>query len=141
MLLKYFYIPLFVLLLTCACSCNLQSSKNTPDTAQKMNPVPSYKPIESDTVNGLYQEFYSNGNIKLKGFLKDGKREGDWSYFYENGKLWSRGEYTKGLRNGISNVYYENGVKKIDGNYVDDVPKGVWTFYNMEGKIIKEVTR
>ena len=99
-----------------------------------------FKPIVlKDTIGGVYHEYYKNGKIKIKGVLKEGKRDGDWSYFYQNGNLWSWGEYADGKRNGASSVYYENGVLRMEGNYSNDKQSGLWKFYNEKGEKIKEV--
>jgi antitoxin component YwqK of YwqJK toxin-antitoxin module len=120
-----------------ACTQN----KENNSTQKSNNSAPqNYQPKHlKDTIGGVYHEYYSNGNIKIKGVLKNGKRDGDWSYFYENGRLWSWGEYTDGVRNGASSVYYINGILKLEGNYVNDKKSGVWKFYDKDGKLIKEV--
>lgn len=119
-------------------ACN--SKKTEEQTPTPTVPVKTFSPqVLKDTIGGVYHEYYKNGNIKIKGSLKNGKRDGDWSYFYQNGKLWSWGEYTEGVRNGASSVYYENGVLKMEGNYLNNKQVGLWKFYNEKGKLVKEV--
>ena len=129
-----------VLAISClAFACQPNNSEKPTASATKPSPE-NYKPQElKDTIGGIYHEYYQNGNIKLRGSYKNGKRDGDWSYFYENGKLWSMGEYTEGIRNGLSNVYYETGVLRMEGNYRNNKRSGPWKFYNESGKLVKEV--
>lgn len=117
------------------------NKEQTPQVNNKIeNASQNFKPqVLKDTIGGVFHEYYQNGNIKIKGVLKNGKRDGDWSYFYENGKLWSWGEYTEGVRNGASSVYYENGVLKMEGNYFNNKQIGLWKFYDESGKLKKEV--
>lgn len=117
------------------------NKEQAPIINQKIeNSAPNFKPhVLKDTIGGVFHEYYQNGNIKIKGILKNGKRDGDWSYFYENGKLWSWGEYTEGVRNGASSVYYENGVLKMEGNYFNNKQIGIWKFYDENGNLKKEV--
>lgn len=35
--------------------------------------------------NGLFEEFYDNGNAKVKGNYLNGKKDGVWEYFYFDG--------------------------------------------------------
>jgi antitoxin component YwqK of YwqJK toxin-antitoxin module len=134
---KNLWIATLVIGLWAACTQNNIENKNTkkrPDTSSNFKPQ-----VLKDTIGGIYHEYYNNGKIKMQGMLKEGKREGDWSYFYENGKVWSLGEYVNGKRNGIGNVFYENGVLRMEGIYKDDQQVGKWKFYSEQGKLIKEV--
>lgn len=130
---------LIIVLITCAYACSSKHEKQ--DNTLKTNPQNnSFKPqVLKDTIGGVYHEYYKNGNIKVKGVLKNGQRDGDWSFFYENGKLWSLGEYSLGQRTGASSVYYPNGVLRMEGNYLNDKQIGLWKFYNEQGALIKEV--
>jgi hypothetical protein len=120
-----------------ACKNNKTQEK---ENALKSPHQQTYAPqVLKDTIGGVYHEYYKNGKIKVTGSLKDGKRDGDWSYFYENGKLWSWGEYTAGVRNGASSVYYENGRLRMEGNYFNNKQIGWWKFYNENGKLVKEL--
>jgi len=120
-------------------SCNTEKKDNS-DSSKKNSKINNFKPqLLKDTIGGVYHEYYKNGNVKVKGVFKNGKRDGDWSFFYENGKLWSLGEYNEGIRNGGSSVYYANGVLRMEGHYLNDKQIGLWKFYNEQGKLIKEV--
>ena len=58
---------------------------------------------------GIWEEYYSNGNIGSKGSYKDGEEDGLWEWYHENGNILSKGLYVDGLKEGIWEEYYSNG--------------------------------
>ena len=58
---------------------------------------------------GLFQEFYENGNVSSEGSYVDGLEEGYWKDYRENGNLAAEGYYSKGEEVGIWRYYDENG--------------------------------
>ena len=38
--------------------------------------------------NGLFEEYYKNGQLKIKGDYKNGIKDGYFEFYYENGQLW-----------------------------------------------------
>ncbi|MCC9139050.1 toxin-antitoxin system YwqK family antitoxin, partial [Pontibacter silvestris] len=54
-------------------------------------------------------EYYPDGNIKAKGFLKDGVLDGTLKIYYPNGQLKEETNYSKGMPVGWSYEYRENG--------------------------------
>lgn len=92
--------------------------------------------LKDTTQNGESIMKYANGQVKMQGLMKDGKREGLWKSFYENGTQWSESVFTEGIKNGKTSTWYENGNKRYDGFYTDDVESGVWTYWNEAGKVV-----
>ena len=41
----------------------------------------------TDIPDGYYEEKHDNGIVKIKGYYKDGKKDGTWQEFNENGEL------------------------------------------------------
>ena len=41
----------------------------------------------SNITEGLFEEFYDNGNIKIRGNYVNGKKDGVWEFFYSDGAL------------------------------------------------------
>ena len=66
-----------------------------------------YKDGEKD---GLFEHYHGNGRLKSKEHYKDGKDEGVWETYYENGQLKSKGHYKDRKKDGFWEEYYENGV-------------------------------
>jgi antitoxin component YwqK of YwqJK toxin-antitoxin module len=83
-------------------------------------------------------EYYKNGQKKMEGTLKNGVRNGEWSYWYDNGKLWSRGSFVNGKSEGRFLSYNEKGMLFQESFYKNGVPDGKWAFYKDDQRI-KEV--
>jgi antitoxin component YwqK of YwqJK toxin-antitoxin module len=47
-------------------------------------------------LDGLYEEFYVNGQCCGRGNYKDGKEDGLYEAFYESGECWGRDRYKNG---------------------------------------------
>ena len=113
-----------------------------------------------------YIEYHEMGEIKLKGNLKDGKWDGQFTFFYMDGSVWSEGNYKEGKKHGEfiyygignKNIYskkkvenYKNGILggqfihyfemgEINsvGNYQDGKLEGDYIYYDLRGKIYWE---
>ena len=46
--------------------------------------------------DGVYEEYYDNGQLRFKTTYKDGKKEGVSEYYYEDGQLWLKKTYKDG---------------------------------------------
>lgn len=62
--------------------------------------------IKSDTIfyettfldgNGIWKDFYKNGNLKILGTYKSGKKDGEWLFYFRGNILYQK-------------LYYENGI-------------------------------
>ena len=85
--------------------------------------------------DGLHVEYYANGQTKMQGNMKDGKKDGAWQSFFEDGKKWSESSYKNGVLNGPTKVYYSTGILMYSGAFRDGKKAGQWTFYTKEGAI------
>ena len=88
--------------------------------------------------SGKVYEFWKNGNPKLKGRLRDGLRNGKWTFWHQNSQKMAEGKYFDGdgsdVREdtGISMkgctgtwvFYYPSGQQWREGTWQDGVPKG-----------------
>ena len=83
--------------------------------------------------------YYPDGQKRIEGEYRDGKREGQWKYWFSNGNTWSEARYKAGLRDGKSTVWYENGRKYFEGNYRMGERSGRWRFWDEEGSLLKQV--
>jgi hypothetical protein len=91
---------------------------------------------KTDVVNGESVEYYKNGSIKMRGMMKDGKRDGLWKSWYEDGTPWSATTFAAGIKNGKTTTWYENGKKRYEGFYTNDNESGKWTYWNDKGTIV-----
>jgi antitoxin component YwqK of YwqJK toxin-antitoxin module len=60
-------------------------------------------------VNGVIEEYYSDGNLRCIGTYINGKLDGPFEKYYENGQLESKGTYKDGERDGPWENYDEEG--------------------------------
>lgn len=124
-----------------SCKENTSPAGNTAvqkDTLKAINLSGEKK----DTVinNGEYIQYYKNGVIKMRGMMKDGKRDGLWKSFYENGSPWSETTFKNGMKDGKTTTWYENDKKRYEGFYTADTESGKWIFWDEKGNQVSEKT-
>ncbi|WP_197474620.1 toxin-antitoxin system YwqK family antitoxin, partial [Tenacibaculum ovolyticum] len=69
---------------------------------------------KNDTLNGIREDYWLNGNIKTKTTNLKGKIHGLLTEYFENGKLKSKCKYWFDKKKDTSKFYYENGnLKKL----------------------------
>jgi hypothetical protein len=127
---------LFIALIFIAsCKEEVQPVDQEPNPELPENLVESFQQGEY-----LYMKhYYPNGQVKMEGNEKDGKREGKWVSWYEDGTPWSETWFQSDVRHGKTVVWLENGSKYYEGEYSQDKPSGIWLFYDETGNVIKEV--
>ena len=67
--------------------------------------------------DGLFTEWYENGQKKGKGISKDGKPDGLFSEWYENGQKRKEVTYKDGKRDGLLTSWHEHGQKEKEETY------------------------
>ena len=90
--------------------------------------------------NGIFMMYFPNGQIEMKGIIKDNLNEGEWIYYYQSGQVESEGFFKQDLPEGKWKWYYENGNLKEEGNFVAGNREGEWIIYDIDGSI-KEIKR
>ncbi len=113
--------------------------------------------------NGVWINFYSNGNTKSKITYNNGSPSGYATFFYENGKISEQGNWqkdhwvgpykyyyesgqlsydwnydTSGKRTGEQIYYHANGEKKYEGKWEKGKNQGSLKVYNEKGNLIEE---
>jgi len=61
-------------------------------------------------LNGLYEEYYSNGTLKLKTYYKNDLKNGLSEQWHNNGRKWIRSNYKDGELDGLYEAWYSNGL-------------------------------
>jgi len=116
---------------------------STDNKTEKGNEDASFETEDTYEANllpdGPFESFYPNGNIKAKGMVLSGKREGVWTSYHLNGNKQSENEYTAGILNGKTVTIFENGQIMYIGYYLDGEYDGQWFFYTKEGELSKEI--
>ncbi len=139
-LIQILLLPCTAILLTVACKNENKSTQNqisSKDSVVELN-------LETEMVapmneEGLNIDYYNNGKERMKGVIKEGKREGLWQAWYENGNLWSEAEYKNGTNHGISVTYFESGKKRYEGKFETGKKIGIWKYYNEKGELVKSI--
>ena len=92
-----------------------------------------------DTVNFKYTDWYpGKKQLRQEGsYDVNYLRHGKWVYYSKEGKELSMTTYTHGLKQGFSIVRHENGYYR--GEYDKDTMVGLWTYFDNNGKKIKEI--
>ena len=68
----------------------------------------------------VWEYFFENGRLEMKGVVNDSLREGPWTFYYENGALKSEGPFRQGQKLGLWKEYYEEGAVKVKATYQGD---------------------
>ncbi len=66
---------------------------------------------------GLFTEYYQNGNIASTGLYDDGLENGHWIDYHENGQIAAEGDYVNGKESGKWSYYDENGILEEEEIY------------------------
>ncbi|MDC1024915.1 hypothetical protein OAR04_03200 [Flavobacteriales bacterium] len=89
---------------------------------------------------GRYEEFHENGQLsKLIHFDDNGKKNGTVNQYTKSGKIFSVTNYKNGIKNGeYISYHYDSDVISNKGQYVDDKQHGVFIYNNQKGELIKK---
>ena len=69
------------------------------------------------------------------GYIKKGKREGEWIEYQDNGQPWHKGNYKDGKRNGYWQGFHKDGTVRWEGNYIEGKEDGKFSHYTRKGKV------
>ena len=117
----------------------------------------------SGKLDGLFEEFSSNGDVITKGEYLDDMKEGSWFYGIENYKefgvyragypdsIWKafyknenrlrfEGSFLSGEPEGKHIWYYSDGRIQSTGKFIAGIKEGNWKYYSEDGEIELEVT-
>jgi hypothetical protein len=82
-------------------------------------------------------EYHETGQLKSRGQLLDGARNGVWNSYYESGMPWSQVSYDRGEEHGSYRTYHDNGEPAIEGAFDRGTRVGTWSFFSPEGELIR----
>ena len=107
--------------------------------------------------------YFENGTLSYQKNYIQGRQDGQEKYFYADGKNKSSRFYKNGLLDGESILWHENGRISLKANYKNNIKEGyweelnydstltkgyykqdekdsIWTYFNVQGKLIKTET-
>lgn len=76
--------------------------------------------VKEDTVWHRNDFYIPEKTLQMDGYLKDGYKEGWFTYFHVNGKISSKVFFKNGKKNGLVLSFYEDGKKKDSTYYLQD---------------------
>lgn len=136
---KFFFI---LLILSFSLGCKTQEKSNDHeipvtiiDTIQQSDHliINTYK---NGLKDGLWREYYNNGQLKSEGSYSNGYKEGLHKEWFENGILSLEGYYENNLANGEMKWYHEKGHLAATEQMKNNIRTGLWKIYDIEdGKI------
>lgn len=84
---------------------------------------------------GLFQDWWSNGQKLVKCTYRDGKKEGLYQRWFENGQISEQHTYKNGKENGLYETWHSNGQKWIECTYQDGIKVGKAKCWYSDGRI------
>lgn len=99
--------------------------------------VQSIEHYINNVKNGEFISYYSNGNIEIALWYKDGKKDSTLKAYYKDGKLQYTYDYVNDKINGYFREYFNNGNKKEIRLYENDSVL-FYELYDSTGKLIKD---
>jgi antitoxin component YwqK of YwqJK toxin-antitoxin module len=91
--------------------------------------------INTGKKEGIWEEYYSNGQLETKGLYKNNLRDGYWEEYYDNGQLWNKGSFKNGDRDGYWEEYWSNGQLYSKLSFKNGKEEGYWESYSKNGVI------
>ena len=90
--------------------------------------------------DGLYQEFFENGNLKFEKTYFNGELNGPYKEYHSNGQIILDGIRKNGLLDGLTKEFWENGNKFLSINYKNGKWDGECIEYSRDekDKIVKK---
>lgn len=92
--------------------------------------------LSDDTVvsDGVYIEYYPDGQKFCEGKYENGVIAGDWKYWHPNGQLCKSIIFKNGKPDGKIEVFREDGTLQDIQSYLNGVRNGEWVSYYEDGK-------
>jgi antitoxin component YwqK of YwqJK toxin-antitoxin module len=85
--------------------------------------------------HGTMISYYNNGDVSEMLEWKNDLKDGIWEQYYIGGMLKMKGNYSGNKLEGDFIVYNETGKPYLKGKYTDDKRQGKWTFFNEDGTV------
>jgi|TARA_B100002003_G_C13942727_1_gene457431 antitoxin component YwqK of YwqJK toxin-antitoxin module len=89
--------------------------------------------------DGLFQSYWSNGNLRYEWEYKDGKRaDGKSKGWWPNGNIKMTRNWVGGKQKGLQQEFYTNGKIWLEEMITDDKDYGEFVEYDQDGKKMNE---
>src|SRR5687768_12566236 len=87
--------------------------------------------VEAD---GMYREFYPNGQLFVEGQYQRGRQHGEWTFYFDNGKINRKATYNNGQPDGAWDVFRPDGTLSAKRSFKNGIRDGEWITYDETGK-------
>lgn len=79
---------------------------------------------------GVWKDFYPNGQMRYEGEFKNDKCRGTFRYYDEQGNLKATNEFDKSGERALNKTFAPNGRVVATGYYVNQKKEGEWKYYD-----------
>lgn len=87
----------------------------------------------------LVTKYWSNGNLRQKGYLKNGLKNGEWRFYYDDGRDFMVINFKDGLENGIFKKFdYRCNCLQKQGIYKNGLAEGEWEYFDKNGYLTRK---
>lgn len=84
--------------------------------------------------DGIYREYFPNGQLFVEGQYRDGAQHGEWTYWHENGTKSRTANYKNGKPDGSWEVHRADGTLEAKRAFKDGKRDGTWITYDETGE-------
>jgi len=88
--------------------------------------------------NGIWKNFYENGQIKEEGAYDFNRRTGGWTFYDREGRIIQTGTYQNGRPEGLWKWYYPDGSILREEEYFQGKRDGMFMEYSNDGNVISQ---
>lgn len=81
---------------------------------------------------GVWMDFYANGQKRYEGEFKNDKCKGTFYYYDEQGNLKATNEFDKSGERALNKTYAPNGRMIATGYYVNQKKEGEWRYFDKD---------
>lgn len=93
--------------------------------------------LKNQRWNGIFQEFYPSGSLKLELNYQGNQLNGPFTDYYENKQVRAKGFYRNNQMAGEYQRFYKSGELMRTSDYVDDKIDGYLKTYSKSGKLVE----
>ena len=89
---------------------------------------------------GDWAKLNNNGNVLEKiNFLNGIPGRRYVAIYHDNGEKSLEGSYLYNKKNGLFKMYYQSGINSFRGEYLNGSGVGMWSYFDNNGNLIKEI--
>ena len=127
---KIYQILTTILFFLMGCSTDIDTLQLIGD---KLYEIDSKTPFSGSVVGTFKKD-----GFKGQGYVKDGERDGLWTEWWDNGQKESEGTWKDGRYDGLWTGWWKNGQKESVGNWKNGKADGLWNLWYENGQIMLE---